>query len=429
MNNSKKYILFACLVTLLGACDKKEILTGKREEFLKSFDHKKSINKELANAKVQLVHSSSINSYTDIGGNKQHNAINYKMSSNPKVIWKQSFGSGPINSSPISFGGNIYAVDANGVLFCINQKDGKTIWKKQVAEQPDDAVFSGGITAENGIIYASTNIGTIVAIDSKTQKDIWVRNIKIPLKGSPIFVNGKLIVTTVSNQTFALDSGTGKTLWSKSTNKEQTMMVESGTPAVTDNSVICAYSSGDVMSLNQKTGTDNWSDVLFSSNISESGFVISHIAASPVVYGGFVLVATSESKIVLLDTATGVRVWEQEIGTITTPIIMKGWAFVLASNGELVCLSMEDGTIKWKTDINAISKNKNKNDTVLTGPVMVNGNIAVFDSNGNIMSFDATTGAFRKKINADGATIARTPIIINETMYIITDRAAIYAIK
>lgn len=429
MNKTKKYILAVCLVGVLStACEKKEILPGKREEFLKSMEENTIINKSIANEKVQISSAVSIESHVDVAGNKQHNMVNNKMSANPSVLWKKSFGRGPINASAISFGGNIYIVDSRGILFCISQKSGEVVWEKLIAKQPDESVFSGGLTSDNGVIYVTTNIGDVVAIDSKTQKNLWTKSLKLPLKGSALFVNGKLIVTTVDSQTFSLDSRTGAIVWTKTVNKEQTMMAESSVPALSRSGVVCAYSSGDIVSLDLNSGSDNWADVLCSANISESGFVISHIAASPVVHGDSVLAATSESKMVLTDAATGARIWEQNIGTINTPLIMNGWVFALTNSGELVCLSMKDGSIKWKVNAKTFSNEKKPEDVLLTGPMIINGNIVIFDATGNIMSFDPSTGLFRKKINIEKASIARVPMIINGVMYAVTNRAEIYAI-
>ena len=428
MNNVKKYIILGCLLALTTACEKKEILPGKREEFLKIADQGVIVNKELAGIKIQATAASSISSCVDVAGNKQHDSINYKMSENPKQLWNKSFGRGPVTSLPICFGGNIYVVDALGVLCCISQKDGKTIWEKEIAKQSDEASFSGGITANNGTIYATSNTGKVIAINSKTKKQLWSKDLKFPLKGAPLFVDGKIIVTTVENQTFALSASDGNILWTKTTNKEQTMMADAGIPAVFGGDVICTYSSGDVMSINVATSADNWGDVLFSSNTSESGSVISHIAASPVVHNGFVLVATSESKIALIDATTGVRAWEQNVGTVTSPVIIEGWAFVLSSEKELVCLSMTDGSIKWSNKLQDAFPDKSRKDTKWTGPSLINGNIVVFNTNGDMLSFDTSTGSIKKKTNID-CSVSRVPIIINETMYITTERAEIYAIK
>ena len=203
------------------------------------------------------------------------------------------------------------------------------------------------------------------------------------------------------------------------------MMVESSVPAIYGSDVICAYSSGDVLSLNASTGLNNWEEVLLSSNTSESGFVMSHVAASPVVYGNTVLVATSESKIELIEAVGGVRVWEQDFGTIITPIIVGKFAFVMATDGNLVCLSMEDGSIKWKTNIKKVVKEQFRLEYSMVGTLLVNGNIAVFNSVGDFAQFDPSTGSLKDLKRFGRIYTSKTPMIVDETMYLITNRASI----
>ncbi|MDR0744797.1 MAG: PQQ-like beta-propeller repeat protein [Holosporales bacterium] len=425
MRNYTLLLLFGAIV-LISACEKKEILPGKREEIFTTIN--KNINKTIASLKINATPPSSIDSCVDVAGNKQHSDINHKMLATPKTIWKTKIGRESIHSDPIYIDGKIYAVDALGILNCVSAKDGRIIWKKEIAPQPDEAEFSGGLTAANGVIFISTNTGHLIAINSKTQKEIWNKDLKYPLKGSPLFVNDRIIITTIDNQTLAIDAKNGTIIWSNTINNEQTTMAKFGTPAVYGNDVICAYSSGDVASFSLSSGSDNWSEVLFSSNVSESGFVISHIAASPVVYKNYVLIATSESKMILLDATSGIRVWEQDLGTIHTPIINNNWIFVLTSDNKLVCLSLNDGAIKWQTNITDEFNEKKGKEAIWTGPLMINGKLVIFSDHGHKATFDISTGKTISSEVVDRLLFVRTPMIVNKIMYFITDYAELYAV-
>ncbi|MDR2666544.1 MAG: PQQ-like beta-propeller repeat protein [Holosporales bacterium] len=424
-----KLLLYAILISVLfTACEKKEILPGKRELIpgIAADNSRDVLTPNLA--KVALTRPSSIASSLYIAGNKEHNSINYKMNPNAKVLWKTSFGVGPISSDIIAFDDNIYVIDAHGTLFCVSQKDGQKIWKKSIAPQPRDGVFSGGLTANDSTIYVSTNTGNVIAIDSKTQEMLWTKSLKYPIRGAPLYIDEKLIITSIENQTFAVDAKTGDILWTKTANKEQTVMAEAGTPGVFGDSVICAYSSGDIFSLGLQDGNDNWNDVLLSSNVNESGVVISHIAASPVVYGDSVLAATSESKMSLLDAASGIRIWEQDIGTLTPPVINGGVIFVLSDNS-VFCMSLENGSINWKCELSAVYNRKDVKPSSLNwrGPLIINSDIIVFSDAGDLIRIDASTGKLKKHDLIKDAAITRTPLVVNEKMFAVTSRAEIYA--
>ncbi|MDR3031377.1 MAG: hypothetical protein LBU35_03270, partial [Holosporales bacterium] len=140
----KKCVLLIYAIAIISAaCEKKEILPGKREEVFSALN--KEADKTIASLKIIATTASSIDSYVDIGGNKRHNHINYQMPQNPQTIWKTDIGRGPITSDPIYINGNIYAIDSLGILCCVSAKDGKIVWKKEIAKQPDESVFSGGL--------------------------------------------------------------------------------------------------------------------------------------------------------------------------------------------------------------------------------------------------------------------------------------------
>ena len=407
MNYTKTLFFITAVSILLSACDKKEILPGKREAISGITETNELFQTSNTTDYVNLSSATSIVSFVDIEGNKQHSSLNYKMPKDLKILWKTSIGGSRVNSNVIAFQGNLYVINSNGVLICLSQVDGKKLWEKLIAKQPDDAIFSGGITANDSIIYISTNIGEVKAVDTKTQKELWSVNLKYPLKGLPLYSHGKIIINSIENQTFALDSLTGRVVWIKSASKENTIMSDSGAAAELGNDVICTYTSGDLKSLNSQNGAINWEDVLFSANLSESGAVFSHIVASPVVFNGNVLVATSESKIVLIDGASGIRLWEKEIGTLNTPAVNNDWIFVLSSDNQIICISAKSGNINWMKKIQDVYGEKYPENANWTGPLLINNYVVILNDSGDILKLDKSTGNLNEKIAIKNANITK----------------------
>ncbi|GHT89068.1 hypothetical protein FACS1894113_3050 [Alphaproteobacteria bacterium] len=425
----KAFLLLTICSILLSGCSKKEILPGKREDLFVANVNGDSINKSVVSVKITPLSAQSRSSHICVAGNLQHNNINRKMAVNEKLtkLWKVSIGSGPITADPIIFDNKIFAVDARGTLSCVEAQTGKILWDLSIAKQPESGIFSGGLTANNGIIYIATNIGTVVAVDSKTKKILWKISIKIPLKGAPVCWDSKVIVTSVENQTYALDAKTGKTIWTKTMEHEQTIMEESASPAVSGTSLICPYTSGDIVAMNSK-GVENWADMMLSGNSSESGSIIFQIV-SIVCDKNFVLVTTATSNMSLLDSTTGIRIWEREFGSLVTPIIHGDWVFGLLNDNRLVCLSLKDGTTKWQMNLASILQEKREKEARWVGMQLINGNVVVFSTFGHVASFDISTGKLKNVETLKNVGFARNPIIVNGTMLAITNRAEIHAFK
>ncbi|MDR2458932.1 MAG: PQQ-binding-like beta-propeller repeat protein [Holosporales bacterium] len=424
------------VLILLTACDKKEILPGKRDEIpgVTTVKDVESSGKRLAVGTANLTSPTVVSTYIDAAGNKQHNSPNYKVEGLNKLKWKSSIGRGPVHSNIIAFGDHIYGIDAAGNLVCLSQKDGKKLWQQHVAPQPDDAVFMGGLTADNGIIYIATNVGTVLAVDAKTQKEVWRYNIKCPLHGAPLFVDGMVIVVSVENNTFAIDAKTGKVEWSMHASSEQTAMADFGTPAVHHRKVICPYTSGELEVYDIRTGLQHWEDTITQSDMSQSGAAISHIVASPVVFSTYVLVATSDSKIALYDAESGTKIWECDVGTPNLPIENSGLIFVLSGAGDLVCLSSKDGSVHWSMNTKKalVNKDTKEENIRVVGPLIVNGDIAVFSNTGSILLVNATNGKVKTRLTPEvlkNCEIVKIPVIVNGCMYITSARGDIYKIE
>ncbi|MDR2074647.1 MAG: PQQ-like beta-propeller repeat protein [Holosporales bacterium] len=407
MNKLALGMLSALLIT---ACEHKEILQGKREEFLQNADAIR-INKDTAAMSISMPSAISLKSHVHVGGNEQHNASNYLMPKTFSTAWTRSVG-GDIGTDLICNDGKLYAVNSYGDLVCLSSKSGDILWKQNISSHNDGVSFTGGIAFLNDNIFVSTNHGEVIGISSKTRKELFRNSILIPVKSNPVVKNDKLVVTTINNKTYCLSTRNGKNEWVKIGAQEEAVMEKSGTPAIYGNNVICAYTNGDIASVSLATGEEIWSDVLFSANTEDSGFVISHIVASPVVSNGKVLAATSESKMALIDASSGIRIWEQVVGTMNAPVIVGSWVFVITSDGSLMCFSFNDGSAKWSSKIGS---DKGK----LFGPVIINGNICVFSEHGEMMLFDSNNGKL-KKFEDLKIYISGSPIIVDKSMYVVS---------
>lgn len=417
MNQTK--LIFCLLSTLLiTACDHKEILKGKRENFFVEADSLE-IDRSISNAEVNIPSASMRTSHTEVGGNVYHNSINYKMNPNIKTCWKTSVGGG-VGTDIVSYNNNLYIVNSNGDLICIDEKNGNILWKKQVYYSKDRLAFVGGLNVFKDNIIITSNHGEIIKIDPKTQKELLKHEVKLPIKGNPVIVGDKIIVTTIDNQTLAFSGNSQNKLWERSGLQEETVMEGAGTPAVYENNIICAYTNGDIASIDTYSGTDIWEDTLFSGDTSESGFIISHIVASPVIQDGNVLACTAESKTALIDAASGVRIWEKNIGTLNTPIIAGGWVFILTTEGSLKCLSISNGAVKWSHTFDTKAK--------LFGPLLINGDVVVFSENGDMMTLSVKNGS-QKSIKKLETAITKTPIIVNSNMYVVNNSSELLCLR
>ena len=70
----------------------------------------------------------------------------------------------------------------------------------------------------------------------------------------PSYADGRVFVTTLDNMTFAFSASTGVSLWSHNGMIANAALLGAASPAIENNKVILAYSSGELYALQTNNG-------------------------------------------------------------------------------------------------------------------------------------------------------------------------------
>lgn len=189
--------------------------------------------------------------------------------------------------------------------------------------------------------------------------------------------------------------GDGEKLWEYDTSDfrffgDSTAMPFSAGPAVAGGRVAVGSLNGDVLVLDAATGERLWQE-----NVE------GELLAQPLMRAGLVIVRTTDGRIVALDAATGARRWDtvREVPVLTVrghsaPAGDARRVFVGLDNGKLVALSTEDGSMAWEATV-AIPAGASELEEI----VDVDGDLAYFGSevyatsyNGNLTALAAESG-------------------------------------
>ena len=411
-----RYLLLFGMIIVVAGCDRKEVLEGERRK-IDGIVYKDS---DVFGGKIltDLPAPKSVRDFIDISGSKQHVASNYSLRGEPRIVWSARLGQAPILSNIIVSEGKLYAMNGKGELRCIDIKTGQLLWEKMVAPQLKEGRFVGGITLHDGVIYIGSNVNSLTAIDVKTQKVIWRKVLDNSVKGTPFYVNGKLIIVNANNDTFALNAKSGEAIWANVLEKSNISLTQLGTPAQYKNNVICVYSTGDIISFNLDSGAINWSETLVPHYMGNSSTVIPNISASPIVIGDKCLVVNSYSQMMLLDAATGLKIWSKDVGAISQPIVADNNCVFALSDTELLCISLESGDTVWKTDIKGLFKDKKEAQlTKWYGPRLINGEIWLFTNSAFVFKFDIKTGKCVQSQYIHHIRNITDPIVVDGTLY------------
>ncbi|MCL2473734.1 MAG: PQQ-binding-like beta-propeller repeat protein [Alphaproteobacteria bacterium] len=373
-------------------------------------------------------------SWSQSGYDAAHVMPNVMASTAPKRIWRTSVGRGSdsgykLIASPVFSKGRIFTIDARGMVSGIDAKDGRILWQASSAAS-DNRAMGAGLAVSGDMLYATNGAGDVVALDVESGKTKWRRSIAKPIRAAPSVADNRLFIISIDNKLYAFDATTGSIIWDLVGISESTTIMGASAPAVVLDSVVAAYSSGDVVSLRVQNGRIFWGYSL--AGVSNRGAMpsISDIRALPVIEDGILYAVSSSGRMAAVNSRTGDRIWEIEIGGKDTVVISGENIFVNTNKSQLVALSKKDGRVIWAQNLQGKKnpKDASSDDIIWTGPVLAGGRLWLVNSLGHLASFFPQDGSLDYYQDI-GEPLFIAPVVVDRTFYVLSDRGNLFALR
>jgi outer membrane protein assembly factor BamB len=368
------------------------------------------------------------------GGSPAHAMYHLNLADNPQYAWSASIGDGndddaAILSEPVVVGDVVFTMDARSTVTAYRQSDGSRFWEADLTQEEEDGYFGGGLAYEDGKLFVTTGFGIVFALDAKNGNELWRQDLKTPMRAAPTASGGRVFVLTFDNQTFALAASDGRKLWNHTGIQEAANLLGTASPAVSGGTVIIPYSSGEIYALQVENGREIWSDSLAALRRTDPLADIAQIRGLPVIDRGIVYVVSHAGRTVAFDLKRGSRIWEREFGGTETPWAAGDYIYMLTNDDELVCLTRETGKVRWVTPLPRYEDPTDKSGVITwTGPVLASDRLIVAGSLGDAYAISPYTGEIIGVIALpSGAAVS--PIVVNNTLYFISDDADIVALR
>lgn len=367
--------------------------------------------------KLSISKAETIQNWSAFYANERNNRPHVKMVQNPKLTHSVSIGQGISDATltlapPVVVGNTIYTLDGDFVLQATGLKSAKSLWRKKLADIQNTSVKSISLTRNRDRLYAVAGNGLIIATDFKGNK-IWEKDLKAILRSSATVDNGRLYVSSIDNHFFALDIEKGEILWQYDEKATTTNFFGVGTPAVNGTVVIVPTTNGRVNAFDTATGVMLWTDNMWTNKTYNQLLDMTHITAAPVIDDKTVYLIGNAGKMGAYRLNDGTLIFKTMLGGRETPLVSGKTLFLLTNQNKLIALNKKRGSKYWETDLSAIGKGR-----TWYGPVLMNDELIITSSEGDIVFFNAQTGKetrhdIQKKLIA-------APVFAKNTMLLLT---------
>jgi outer membrane protein assembly factor BamB len=240
---------------------------------------------------------------------------------------------------------------------------------------------------------------------------------------------GRLFVSTHDNHFYALAESDGRQLWDHQGITEAAGILASTNAAVSGETVIAPYTSGEIFALRAQNGQVGWSDVLSRSGQVTALSQLDDIAGRPVIDRGVVYAISQSGLMAAFSLNTGERIWSRDIGGINTPWAAGDYVYVLDNGNRVICLTRKDGKVHWIHQLPQFEDPEDKEDPIIwAGPVLVSDKLIVTSSNGYAEALSPYDGKLTGRVEIPaGTTIA--PIVADGIVYLYTSDAELVALR
>lgn len=379
------------------------------------------------------------------GGSPEQSVEHVDAAPNFKVAWKRRFGQGAsrvahVTAPPVSAGGRVFVMDGEAQVSAVDAASGAVVWRTNLSpgKRRDRHAFGGGLAISGNRIYAASGFRVVAALDLGTGAVVWRTNTISPIHDAPNVANGRVYTISVDNQLETFDATTGAPGWKYQGLVEPARILAASSPAVAGDTVVAAFSSGELVALSAANGTELWSQQLSRTSRTTALSEIRDIPGRPVVYRGDVFAGSHSGVFTAVDLRSGQLRWE------ALPIAMMGspWAagdvvYVTSKAGEVICVSRSSGQVYWVRDLNEGRKQvKASRFLGLTkvdrpfwsGPILASNRLITVSTDGRVLALDPRTGATMATINTKAPAFLQ-PIAVNGQVFVVTDKAELIAIR
>jgi outer membrane protein assembly factor BamB len=425
--------LSACGIFKGGA--KKTPTVGERIPILVS-ENGVQTDKTIADIQVLLPAPAVNDAWTQSGGNAAKSMGQLALGESPARAWTASINGGSdrarLGASPVVADNKLFVVDVDAVVHAFAADTGAKLWSAdmETGKKNRASRFGGGVSYDDGKVYATDGLGDVVALNAADGKQLWRGKPGGPLRGAPTIANGSLYVLSQDNQLFAMAESDGKVQWAQSGTLETQGVFGVAAPAASQGSIVSGYSSGELSAYRYENGRVLWGDALSKTSITTSVSSLSDIDADPVIDQGRVYAVGQGGRMVALELATGQRIWEQNFAGISTPWIAGEWLFVVTDDARLVCLARSNGKARWIAQLQRFTNQKKKKGNQVTwfGPVLAGNRLVMTNSLGQIVFASPGDGSVVNTIKGK-ESFALPPIVANSTIYTVSQKGHVSAYR
>jgi outer membrane protein assembly factor BamB len=348
--------------------------------------------------------------------------VNFPSTLPVKKLWSEGVGGGKkqiklrLGLGPAIDNGLVFAASHKGEVVAVALDSGKNVWVKKLK-----VPISAGPAAGFGMVVAGTSKGAVIALDGATGRQLWRTQINSELLSAPAISEKAVVIRSVDGRLHGIDSHTGKELWSIEQQVPRLSLRGTAIPIVAKEVAISGFDNGKVMAVSLTSGDTVWDTALASPHGRTELDRLVDIDSAVRVVGENVFATGFQGRTAMLALDSGQLWWSHDMSSYRGLAVDADNLYVTQSDGTVVALRQRDGAEMWRND-----KLKRRG---LSTPVVTSTAIAIADYQGYIHWLDKGTGALVARERIAKQRVSNPPAGVDDTIVVLTDGGTLAAYR
>ena len=326
-----------------------------------------------------------------------------------KKLWSAGVGDGQGDGlykiQPVIQGEVIYAASAEGEVKAFDRARGKTLWKADL-----DMPLSGGVGVYEDALLVGASDGFVLKLDANSGAVLWTSELRGEVLAAPQG-NGKVVVAqTYDGKLQGLDFETGELIWTYDSNVPVLTLRGTSVPILRNDVVYAGFANGRVLAFDARTGAISWEiRVAISKGRSEIERIVD-VDGSMELAGNELYAASYQGRVVAIDVANGVKMWQQDVSSFSGVSQGFGNIYVTDEDGTFTAYLRNGQGVRWVQEALGYRE--------LSRPTPVSSYVAVGDLEGYVHLLSQVDGAFVGRVKVDGDGIRADMLTDGNTLYV-----------
>ena len=348
--------------------------------------------------------------------------VKFPASLSVKELWSEGVGGGKkqavlrLGLGPALDNGVVFAASHKGEVLAASLDTGQHIWVKNLK-----IPLSAGPAAGAGMVVVGSSKGAVVALDGATGRELWRSRLNSELLSAPAISETVVVIRAVDGRLHGLDAHNGKELWSVEQQVPRLSLRGTATPIIDKEVAISGFDNGKVMAVSLHTGDTVWDTALASPHGRTELDRLVDIDSAVRAVGDNVFAAGFQGRTAMLALDSGQIWWAHDMSSYRGLAADDDNLYVTQSDGIVVALRQRDGSELWRNQKLKLRR--------LSTPVLTSTAVAVADFQGYVHWLNKATGELvaRQRIAKD--RVSNSPVAVGDTIVVLTDRGKLAALR